>query len=113
MLLSLILGLVIGAVSVIFALQNIFPVTVTFLVWNITASLALLIVLAMFVGIIISSLLSIPGAISNALTISRLKKENKKLADEVEMARQKENNIVASTTVERTTVEQVGVKNNI
>ena len=86
MLFSLIFGLIIGAVSVIFALQNIFPVTVTFLAWNLTASLAVIIVVSLFVGVIISSLLSIPGAIRSSLAISKLKKENKKLSDDLAVA---------------------------
>jgi uncharacterized integral membrane protein len=77
MLLSLILGLVIGGLSVMFALQNIFPVTVTFLAWEITSSLALLIAISIIVGLVISALISIPGAISNAMTISGLRKENR------------------------------------
>ncbi len=86
MLLSLILGLIIGGVSVMFALQNVFPVTVTFLAWEITSSLALLIAISVIAGLIISALISIPGAISNAMTISGLKKEIKRLQDEAATA---------------------------
>ncbi len=81
MLISLILGLVLGAGAVVFALQNVFPVTVTFLGWDLTASLATLLILAMVVGALISILMTIPGAIKNSFLISRLRKENKKLAE--------------------------------
>ncbi len=83
MILSLILGLVVGGLSVIFALQNVFPVTVTFLSWEITASLALLIAISVLVGLVIAALVSIPGAIANAMTISALRKENKRLNDDL------------------------------
>ncbi len=83
MLLSLILGLIIGAVSVTFALQNLFPVTVTFLVWELTSSVAIIILLSGLVGAIISVLLTIPGALKSTFAISKLKKENKKLTDEI------------------------------
>ncbi len=92
MLLSLILGLLIGGLSVIFALQNIFPVTVTFLIWNLTASLAVIVSLSIIVGIIVSVLLSIPDAIQNSVTIARLHKENKRLMEEIETARREKYN---------------------
>jgi uncharacterized integral membrane protein len=84
MILSLILGLIIGALSVIFALQNIFPVTVTFVAWEFTTSLALIIILAILIGLMIAVILSIPETIKNMFIISSLKKENRKLTDEIE-----------------------------
>lgn len=88
MLLPLISGLIIGALAVIFALQNIFPVTVTFLTWHVTSSLAVLITLAGIAGIAISVLLSLPEVMKNAFTLSELRKENKKLRDEADAAHQ-------------------------
>lgn len=82
MILSLLLGLVVGGLSVVFAVQNVFPVTVTFLVWEITASLALIVALSVLAGLLIGALVSIPGAISNAMTVSNLRKENQRLAQE-------------------------------
>lgn len=84
MILSLIFGLLIGAVSVVFALQNIFPVTVTFIVWEVTTSLALIIVLAVLIGLMIGVILSIPETIRSMFAISNLKKENQKLSTEIE-----------------------------
>ncbi len=92
MLLSLILGLLIGGLSVIFALQNVFPVTVNFLVWDLTASLAVIVSLSVVVGVIVSVLLSIPDALRNSVTIARLHKENKRLIDEAETARREKYN---------------------
>jgi uncharacterized integral membrane protein len=86
---SLVLGLIIGGLSVMFALQNVFPVTVTFLSWQITSSVALIIALSVLAGLIIGALISIPGAISNALTVSGLKKDIRNLRDDLGVAEQK------------------------
>ncbi len=88
MLLSLILGLIIGGATVIFALQNVFTVTVTFLSWELTASLAILIILSVLVGVLISLLMTIPGTIKNSFVIGKLKRENKKLTEELATAHQ-------------------------
>jgi putative membrane protein len=89
MLISLILGLLIGAVAVVFALQNITRITVTFLTWQINGSLALILVLALLAGILISLLISIPEVIKNSFTISGLRKQNKKLNDDLEASHKK------------------------
>lgn len=99
MLVSLIFGLIVGALAVIFALQNIFPVTVTFLLWELTTSLAVLISLSLLMGIIVSSFLAIPGAIKNMFVISNLKKENKKLSDELETIHRTAQDALASSVV--------------
>ncbi len=96
MLLSLIFGLLIGAAAVIFALQNVFTVTVTFLVWELTASLAVLIILSLIIGIIVSILITIPSAVANYFTIAKLKRENKKLA-EVANATKNESEVIVVT----------------
>lgn len=106
MLLSLIFGLIIGAVSVVFALQNIFPVTVTFLAWNVTSSLAVLISLSILVGILICALLSIPEAIKNSFKIAALKKENQKLTEELAMVNRVRNEAPIITPVETIVVER-------
>lgn len=106
MIISLILGLIVGAASVIFALQNIFPVTVVFLAWEVTASLAVLIALSILVGIILCALLSIPESISNALEISRLKKENKKLQENFIATHVVKSETPAGTPVETVVVER-------
>lgn len=94
MLLSLIFGLIIGAISVVFALQNIFPVTVTFMVWELTTSLAVIITLAVLIGLIIAIIFSIPEIFRNMFVISNLKKENKKLSDELELVKKANQQIV-------------------
>jgi uncharacterized integral membrane protein len=59
--LFLILALVIAIVAVIFAVQNVTLVTITFFAWNIHTSLAVALLVALGVGVIITLLLSLPG----------------------------------------------------
>ena len=83
MFLFLILGLLLGAISVIFVLQNITDATVTFLVWQIHGSLALILLLALLSGVCISLLMYIPESIRSHFTVSALKKKNKKLEEDL------------------------------
>src|SRR5688500_875545 len=79
----LLIGLFLGAVAVIFALQNITTITVTFLAWQLEGSLALILLLAMGAGVVISLLLSLPEVIRKSFQISRLTKHNTRLKDEL------------------------------
>jgi len=83
MIIFLVLSLLLGGLTVIFALQNVTPITVTFFAWQIDGSLAFILILAVLSGILISSLLSIPDLIRKNFQISRLKKNNDKLKDEL------------------------------
>ncbi len=78
MLLFLILGLLIGALAVIFALQNVAVITVTFLVWQVTGSLAVVLLIAMVAGMVMSILVSVPEVIKDQMKIREL---NKRLAE--------------------------------
>ncbi|MDB5188810.1 MAG: hypothetical protein JWM92_408 [Candidatus Nomurabacteria bacterium] len=80
-----IIGIILGAAVVVFVLQNIASVSVAFLVWQFNGSLAVLIILAILVGMIISWLLAIP----DMLRLSDLKNHNKKLQNDLEDHRQK------------------------
>lgn len=104
MLFSLFLGLIIGAGVMVFAFQNIFPVTVSFLGWELTSSLATLIILSMIVGALISALITIPKSIKNYLTIAKLQKENKKLAEEA-LAAQKAKEEVVINNIEKPKIQ--------
>ena len=81
MIISLIIGLVLGATAIIFAAQNITTVSVVFLAWQFQGSLALILVLAVVSGILICSFLSLPDVIRKRFQISRLKDDNDKLKD--------------------------------
>ncbi len=83
MIIFLILGLLLGAVAVIFALQNVAMVTVTFLSWQFEGSLALVILFSLALGALISMLLSIPDSIRRSFQISSLKKHASKLEEKL------------------------------
>jgi lipopolysaccharide assembly protein A len=90
----IIVALVIAGVAIVFALQNITAVTVTFLFWNFHASLALVLLLSVAVGVLISLLASLPGlirgkwgAVSQRKKLASLETENsanKNRADKAE-----------------------------
>ncbi|MDB5239074.1 MAG: hypothetical protein JWO00_409 [Candidatus Parcubacteria bacterium] len=83
MIIFFIIGIVLGAFVVIFALQNITPVTVMFFDWQIQGSLAFILILAVAIGLLISALLSLPDIFRKSFMISKLKKHNEKLKDEL------------------------------
>jgi lipopolysaccharide assembly protein A len=87
MIISLILGFLLGAAALLFALQNTAVVALTFLGWQFESSLALLILIAFAAGIVVSLLVSIPSAVKDGFRMMSLKKENKKLADELSACR--------------------------
>ena len=79
----ILLGLVLGAVVIIFALQNSVVITVSFLAWEFTGPLTFILLAAIASGLLISSLLSIPDYFRQALRISKLKDKTAKLRETV------------------------------
>lgn len=71
-------GLFITALAVIFAVQNPTPVTVTFLFWDFTGSLALVLIIFLVAGALISVFVSLPANISVRWTV---RNQRKKIAD--------------------------------
>lgn len=61
MLIFLIIGLIIGAVSVVFVLQNVATITVTFLAWQLSGSLAVVLLAAIISGMFIAALILLPS----------------------------------------------------
>jgi uncharacterized integral membrane protein len=88
MIFSLILGFVLGAAALLFALQNTEVVSLTFMGWQFESSLALLVLVSLAAGMLISILASLPSHLSAKFKVMRLKHENRKLAEEVDMHRQ-------------------------
>lgn len=82
MILFLVLGLIIGAVSVVFVLQNIPPVDVNFLTWNLHGSLSVILLATLLVGMLISALVLLPGFISLKWQVGKANKRIKKLEDD-------------------------------
>lgn len=96
MILSLILGFLLGAAALLFALQNTAVVALSFLGWQFESSLALLTLMAFATGVIVSLLVSIPSAVKDSFRIMGLKNENKKLADELQKAQSVPETIVVA-----------------
>lgn len=83
MIFSLIFGVILGGISVLFVLQNVTRVTITFLHWQFDGSLALLLLLALAVGSIITLLFLLPSLIRDMFYLSAIRKQNKALADDL------------------------------
>lgn len=100
MFIFLIIGLLLGALVVMFALQNLTTVAVTFLVWEINGSLALVLVIAVFIGMIISWLLGLSQSFKKSAQISRFTRENETLKEDLDTTKievESEKNKVAAT----------------
>jgi uncharacterized integral membrane protein len=96
MIILFILGLVLGGVAVVFALQNIADITVIFFGWQLSGSLSLILLLTMLAGILITLLIILPNSISSYFKYKRLQKENSRLTEE--LRKQKELTLFAKTT---------------
>ncbi len=83
MIIFLILGAALGIFSVLFVLQNVTPVTVSFFTWHMDGSLAVMLFLAMISGILITLLLLFPSYIRDSYRLSRLNKKTRVLEDEI------------------------------
>ncbi|MDO8891105.1 MAG: LapA family protein [Sulfurimicrobium sp.] len=73
--LILIFGITIAIGAVMFALQNNVPVTVNFALWRFDSSLAMVLLLALGLGVIIAALLSSPTMLRKQWTASRLRRQ--------------------------------------
>lgn len=83
MLFSLFVGIILGALSVIFALQNVVTITVTFLAWQITGSLALVLLATLISGVVVTILVLLPNLIKDDMYLSVIKQQKKELEDEL------------------------------
>lgn len=83
MIIFLIIGLLVGGVTVIFAFQNIAVVTVMFMGWQFQGSLALIILLSVAAGVAISLLVFMPGMVKKSFQISSLKRHASKLEEKL------------------------------
>ena len=71
--LMLILGIVFAIGAVVFALQNNVAVVVSIALWQFEGSLALVLLVALGLGVLIAGLLSSPTVIRGQWTVSRLR----------------------------------------
>jgi len=88
MLFFLIVGLIIGAVSVVFVLQNITTITVVFFSWQLTGSLAVILLITLIAGMLISALILLPSFIKAEWQIRVYRKRIKQLEADAEFKTQ-------------------------
>lgn len=82
----LIVALLIAIIAVVFALQNTAAVTVSFIIWELDQSLALVLLVTVLVGVLIGLLSMLPGTIRNKWRLS----SNRKKLDNLEKMLQEE-----------------------
>ena len=73
--LQLIVAIIVAILAVVFALQNAVPITVSFLTWRFESSLALVLLITVALGILMSLLVSVPSMIKTRKMISSQKKK--------------------------------------
>ena len=83
----LFVALAVALVAVMFALQNIVPVTVAFLTWTFEGSLALVLFVALIVGALVSVLASVPTLVKGRWAAASLKKRIAALEAELKNTR--------------------------
>lgn len=88
MILSLFLGFILGVAALLFALQNTAVVSLVFMGWQFQSSLALLVLISLGMGVLISLFASIPSAVGTHFRLRGLEKTNKTLVTEIEALRQ-------------------------
>jgi len=80
--LLLVFGVVFAIAAVAFALQNNVPVTITFLLWRFDSSLAMVLLLALGVGVLVAGLVSSPSVIKGGWVRKRLQRQVAELEKE-------------------------------
>lgn len=98
MIILFIIGILLGAVAVVFALQNINVITVTFFSWELTGSLALILLIALITGMLIAIFLLLPQFTKSHFKLKNLQKEKDALAEE--LIKQKELTVFAKKPTE-------------
>lgn len=79
MVLYLLAGVLVGSLTVLFAMDNTALVTVSFMEWHSTAPLAFILLAAVLVGIALTLLTMLPLFIRNALDEYARRREQRKL----------------------------------
>jgi len=84
MILFLLMGVVLGGLAVIFALQNTAVITVSFLTWQLEGSLALILLLTIATGALVAMLLMLPALIKDLFVVRSMRKQKKLSEEELE-----------------------------
>ncbi len=98
MIFFLMLGIMLGILSVIFVLQNTALVTVAFMSWQLQGSLALILFLAIVTGVIITLLVLLPSFIRDAFALAKIRRQKKDLEEELLTAKHSLNAAVGPTS---------------
>ena len=93
--LMLILGVVFAIGAVVFALQNNVAVVVSIALWQFEGSLALVLLVALGLGVLIAGLLSSPTVIRGQWTASRLRHQVAALEDKLNQQQLRTNELAA------------------
>ena len=101
MIIFFVIGLLLGAVAVVFTFQNSEVVSVSFFSWQLDGSLSVILALSVLTGILIALLLTLPEFFNNYFESRRLKKRNAVL--EEELRKQKEVKYEVTSHTERST----------
>ena len=80
----LIVALLIAIVAVIFALQNTMTITISFLAWEVTGSLSLVLLVTLVIGVVIGLLFLAPSTIKNSMAASGHRKRADSLEKELD-----------------------------
>jgi|SRR5665213_3428183 len=83
MLFSFVIGIVLGAIAVIFAFQNVAVVTVSFFAWQLTGSLAIVILGTLLCGIVLTLLFLLPSVIRDEMYMASIKRQKREAEDEL------------------------------
>jgi uncharacterized integral membrane protein len=78
------LGIVLGGLTVVFALHNVAPVTVSFFAWQIQGSLAFVLLMAAFMGALAAYLTVLPQSILSYFKYRKLRKQNAQLTEDLQ-----------------------------
>ncbi len=77
-----------GAAFIIFILQNVTPITVTFFTYHLSGSLSVILLLSLLAGMLITILILLPSFVRDEFRVSKLKKQNDDLANELATTKQ-------------------------
>jgi uncharacterized integral membrane protein len=98
MILSFLVGIILGAMAVVFAFQNVAVVTVSFFSWQITASLAIIILAAILCGIVVTLLFLLPSVIRDELYVASIKRQKRETENELARVKSNQNTQTQPTT---------------
>jgi|GEM_PF-1175844 len=102
MVFTLVLGFILGAGTIIFALQNTEVVELAFFSWQFASPLALVIIFSVAIGGLLGILASIPASIHKSIVNRRLRKENQQLRENDETMRRMIEELQSGVVIERT-----------